>query len=82
MYCISMISLFKLRKDPSHQPSFKTPLFPWFPGVALILSVVSLVAIIYYNITLSLIFFAGLLIVYVVFILTGKRKALAANTPL
>src|SRR6478735_1572432 len=30
MYCISMISLFKLRKQSSHQPSFKTPLYPWF----------------------------------------------------
>jgi len=75
MYCISMISLFKLRKQATHQPSFKTPLYPWFPGIALVLSVVSLIAIIYYNLLLSAVFFAGLVIVYLIFKLSGKRLA-------
>lgn len=74
MYCSSMISLFKLRKLPTHQPSFKTPFYPWFPAIALALSIVSLIAIIYYNLILSLIFFAGLLIVYALFLLTEKNK--------
>jgi ethanolamine permease len=74
MYCISMISLFRLRKQPTHQPSFKTPLYPWFPAIALLLSIVSLIAIIYYNIILSVIFFGGLIVAYSLFRLTGKNK--------
>jgi ethanolamine permease len=74
MYCISMISLFKLRKQSSHQPSFKTPLYPWFPAVALLLSIIALIAIIYYNLTLSLVFFAGLIVALVFFIASGKHK--------
>ncbi|MFT4154397.1 ethanolamine permease [Parafilimonas sp.] len=73
MYCISMISLFKLRKQASHRPSFKTPLYPWFPGIALTLSIISLIAIIYYNLILSIIFFAGLMMVWLVFRMMGKR---------
>jgi ethanolamine permease len=84
MYCISMISLFRLRKQPTHQPSFKTPLYPWFPAIALLLSIVSLIAIVYYNFVLSIIFFAGLIISLIVFIITGKnKKALTTiDTPL
>ena len=76
MYCISMISLFKLRKQATHKPSFKTPLYPWFPAIALVLSIVSLIAIIYYNLLLSAIFFAGLIVVYIIFKLTGKSLEL------
>jgi ethanolamine permease len=84
MYCISMISLFRLRKQPTHQPSFKTPLYPWFPAIALLLSFVSLIAIIYYNFVLSIIFFAGLIIALIVFMATGKNKKLVntIDTPL
>lgn len=74
MYCISMVSLFKLRKDASHQPSFKTPFYPWFPALALTLSIISLLAIIYYNRLLSLIFFAGLLVAWLLFNLSRKNK--------
>lgn len=82
MYCSSMISLFKLRKQATHNPSFKTPFYPWFPAIALTLSVVSLIAIIYYNLILSLIFFGGLIIVYLIFILAGKnKKVLTEHTP-
>ena len=72
MYCISMISLFKLRKQASHQPSFKTPLYPWFPAIALVLSFVSLIAIIYYNFLLSIIFFAGLIVAFILFKMFNK----------
>jgi ethanolamine permease len=74
MYCISMISLFRLRKQSTHQPSFKTPFYPWFPAIALLLSIVSLIAIIYYNLMLSIIFFGGLIIAFIVFSITRKNK--------
>lgn len=74
MYGISMISLLKLRRSPDFKPSFKTPLYPWFPLTALILSVVSLIAIIYYNAILSIVFIAGLLLTLGLFVLAGKHK--------
>lgn len=74
MYCISMMSLLKLRKQPDHQPYYKTPLYPWFPIIALVLSLVCLIAIIWYNFMLSVIFFAGLIVAYTIFVVTGKNK--------
>ncbi len=85
MYCISMISLFKLRKQPTHQPSFRTPLYPWFPVIALLLSIVSLIAIIWYNFMLSTIFFAGLILAFIIFFASGRHrnhaKELLINEP-
>jgi len=74
MYCVSMISLLKLRSDADFKPEFKTPFYPWFPITALVLSVVSLVAIIYYNGFLSLIFLAGLVLTLILFVLAGKHR--------
>ncbi len=74
MYCISMISLFKLKKQKTYQPFFKTPFYPWFPAIALLLSVVSLIAIIWYNFMLSIIFFAGLGVAFIILFLSGKYK--------
>ena len=74
MYSISMISLMKLKKDNDFQSSFKTPFYPWFPIIALFLSLVCIGAIIYYNLMLSLIFFAGLFVALLVFRLSGKKN--------
>jgi ethanolamine permease len=75
MYILSMISLFILRKkEPNLERPFKAPLYPWFPAIALILSVVSLFAIIYYNFWLSILFFAGMAIALVIFIVMGRHK--------
>lgn len=50
MYIISMISLFVLRKkEPHADRPFITPLYPWFPGIALVLSVFSFFAIAWFN---------------------------------
>jgi len=46
MYAISMAGLLRLRaSEPDLPRSFKAPFYPWFPLVALILSVLALVAI-------------------------------------
>jgi ethanolamine permease len=75
MYILSMISLFILRKkEPDLERPFKAPLYPWFPAIALVLSVISLFAIIYYNLLLSVIFFAGMGIAVLVFKAIGKQK--------
>ncbi|MGZ3819601.1 MAG: ethanolamine permease [Mucilaginibacter sp.] len=75
MYMMSMISLFVLRsKEPALERPFASPFYPVFPAIALLLSAVCLLAIIYYNFWLSLYFFAGLVAVIIVFMLMGKHK--------
>jgi ethanolamine permease len=75
MYIVSMISLFVLRrKEPGLERPFASPFYPVFPAVALIISSVTLFAIIYFNLQLSLYFFAGLAVVTGIFLLMGKHK--------
>ena len=50
MYILSLISLIRLRRhEPTLVRPFRTPLYPWFPLVALAIALVSLVAISWYN---------------------------------
>lgn len=75
MYIVSMISLFVLRKtQPGLARPFLVPFYPVFPAVALVLCVVSLVAIMYYNPWLSLIFFTGLLFSGIIFMVVRSKK--------
>ncbi len=74
MYCISMISLLKMGQSKKEPGSFKTPFYPWFPVIALVLSFICLVAIVWYNLLLSAIFFAGLFILIILFVASGKHK--------
>lgn len=77
MYIISMAALFVLRKkEPDLERPFIVPAYPYFPFVALLLSIVCLIAIVWYNLLLSLWFFAGLLILIGIFVLSGKHKSL------
>jgi ethanolamine permease len=74
MYIISMISLLVLRrKQPDMERPFKVPLYPWFPWTALILAVVCLVAIVWYNLWLSVIFFGFLLLLVALFVTFRKK---------
>lgn len=74
MYVMSMLSLFVLRrKEPDLDRPFKAPFFPYFPAVALVLSVVCLGAIVYYNLTLGIIFFGLLLVSLLFFVTIGIR---------
>jgi ethanolamine permease len=79
MYIISMICLFMLRKkEPEMERPFKAPLYPVFPFIALMLSVVCLIAIVYYNIQLSLLFFSIMIIGAVLFKFFYKEKSAEA----
>lgn len=74
MYIMSMISLFILRKkEPGLERPFIAPFYPVFPAIALVLSVVCLIALVYYNLVLSGIFFGGLVLAGGLFLLKGKR---------
>jgi ethanolamine permease len=73
MYIISMISLLILRhKQPDMERPFKVPLYPWFPWTALILAVVCLVAIVWYNPWLSVIFFGALALLVILYVAFRK----------
>ncbi|PUZ25668.1 ethanolamine permease [Chitinophaga parva] len=75
MYVISMISLFRLRsRRPAMQRPFRVPGYPYTPAMALLLSLVALGSIVYYNVQLSLLFLAGLALAVLYFYLTGKYK--------
>jgi ethanolamine permease len=75
MYMISMVALFSLRKkEPELERPFEVPAYPYFPAIALALSAICLVAIVYYNLILSLWFFGGLALVSLIFIATGRHK--------
>jgi ethanolamine permease len=77
MYMISMAALFSLRKkEPELERPFLVPAFPYFPAIALILSAICLVAIVWYNLLLSLWFFGGLAIIIGIFVFLGKHKSL------
>lgn len=83
MYIMSMAALIKLRQsEPALVRPFKAPLYPYAPAVALGLSVLFLIAMIWYNLqvfSVFVVFFAAGLLVYR---LTQKSRALEAADPL
>jgi ethanolamine permease len=68
LYIISMIALLRLRKkEPQLERPFKVPMYPFFPMIALIIAMVSFVAMTIYNLKLALIYFLLLGICYAAF---------------
>jgi ethanolamine permease len=68
LYILSMISFFYLRKkEPELERPFKVPVYPLFPATALVIAIVSLVAMVIYNFLLALIFFGMLVGAYIFF---------------
>jgi ethanolamine permease len=58
LYIISMISFFALRKkEPNLERPFTVPFYPAFPGIALVIASISIVAMTVYNPGLALIYF-------------------------
>jgi ethanolamine permease len=65
LYIVSMIALLRLRKkEPNLERPFKAPMYPAFPVIALIIAVVSFVAMVNYNEQLALFYFLLLGISY------------------
>ncbi|HPH21833.1 MAG TPA: ethanolamine permease, partial [Haliscomenobacter sp.] len=74
---MSMVSLFVLRrKEPDLERPFRAPFYPVFPAIALVLSVICLVAIIVYNFWLSVLFFVLLGAVMGLFVGMGMHRKL------
>ncbi len=77
MYIISMAALFSLRKKhPNLERPFKVFWYPLTPIVALVLSVVSLVAMCWFNVFLSEIFFAFMIVASGIFWIVNKSRTL------
>jgi ethanolamine permease len=75
MYLTSLASLFRLRQTEPHlERPFKTPFYPWVPLLSLGLAVLCLVAIVYFNLTLSLLFLGLLSVTLVLFLWTRKHQ--------
>ncbi len=75
LYIISMVALIRLRrKEPALERPFKVPYYPAFPLVALVLAIVSFIAMMVYNLKLTLLYLAILLVGYLFFHLFYKRS--------
>jgi ethanolamine permease len=76
LYIISMFSLIKLRrKEPSLERPFKVPLYPVFPLVALVIALVSFIAMGIYNVKLCIIYCSVLILAYVLFKLFKPKES-------
>lgn len=68
LYIFSMISLIILRrKQPDLERPFKAPLYPVLPIVALVIGIISFIAMTIYNFKLAIIYFVILGICYLLF---------------
>lgn len=71
LYIISMVAVMVLRKNkPEIVRPFKTPVYPLFPIIALIISCVSFIAMLIYNLKLGLIYSGivlGIFLLYKIF---------------
>ena len=80
MYIISMLSLFALRKrEPALERPFPAMVYPLFPAIALVLAVISLVTMVYYNQLLAGLFAGLMVIAYGYFLLTKHHREVAVD---
>jgi ethanolamine permease len=83
MYIMSMLSLFRLRSsEPALERPFKAPLYPYFPGTALLMAIISLAAMIYYNRVIFILFTALFGLFWLFYRLTAKLRKQAVIDPL
>ncbi|MFT8718180.1 ethanolamine permease [Acetobacter sp.] len=75
MYIFSMISLFVLRrKEPELPRSYRAPFYPVLPAIALSCAIVALIAVIFYNQTIFLIYVGFVSILSLFFMMTATKK--------
>lgn len=80
MYLMSMLSLFRLRRiAPELERSFRAPGYPIVPGIALLLALVCLVAMLWFNPTIGALFTLLMAAGYGYFLLTKNQRASAPH---
>ena len=68
LYIISMISQLQLRKkEPQLERPFKVPMYPLFPITALVIAIISFIAMTIFNSELAIIYFAIMIVCYMAF---------------
>ncbi|MDN8541292.1 ethanolamine permease [Erwinia sp. BC051422] len=78
MYLMSMLSLFRLRRSaPDLERSFRAPGYPVVPGIALLLALVCLVAMLWFNPVIGGLFALLMAAGYGYFLLTKAQRASA-----
>ncbi len=83
MYIMSMLSLFKLRRSQPEMPrSFMAPGYPLVPGIALVLAIICLVSMVWFNPVIALLFVAIMLAGYGYFCLTPAQRRAAPRDEL
>lgn len=80
MYIMSMLSLFALRKkEPNLERPFPAIAYPLFPAISLILAVLCLVTMIYYNGPLALVFLVLMALSFAYFSSTKQHRVNSAD---
>ncbi len=78
MYIMSMLSLFKLRKtEPNLLRTFRAPGYPVVPGIALVLALVCLAAMVWFNMLIALVFLGFMGAGFIYFQLTHQQRSAA-----
>ncbi|WP_213953615.1 ethanolamine permease [Variovorax sp. dw_954] len=79
MYLVSMAALFKLRAaEPGLERTYRAPFYPVFPAIALLLGLVCLGAMIWFNGLLTLLFCGLMAVAYAYFRATAAQRHAAA----
>ena len=74
LYAVSMVSVLRLRKtEPNLERPFKVPLYPLLPILALVIAVTSIIAMIFYNQLMGVIYIGILVSSLVAFSLFDKK---------
>ena len=74
LYILSMVALLRLRKkEPALERPFKVPLFPFLPMMALVIAVISFIAMSIYNFKLVIGYLVLLAVCYLLYKLTATH---------
>ena len=78
MYIMSMLSLFRLRRlEPNLTRTYRAPFYPIVPGIALVLAVLCLIAMVWFNQVITAIFLVMMFIGFVYFSQTKHQRETA-----
>ena len=78
MYIMSMLSLFRLRRlEPNLTRTYRAPFYPVVPGIALVLAVLCLIAMVWFNQVITAIFLVMMFIGFVYFSQTKHQRETA-----
>ena len=79
LYVVAMLAFFKLRRTEPEMPRpYRTPLYPWSPAIALILSLICLGTMVWFNRQCALVYAAILIAGYAWFFFCPKQNVAVA----